>query len=515
MVIDLLGGHLAAGGHEFVVMPNFEGGAVILAPGGAHEGDVSVSELQAWLDVMPWAVVLLTADEAGLFPWRELEHPNMRLWLQTPHPERHLGHDRFLIVGYPPATPRMITTLPLLDRSMPWIFMGQINHERRVRMAKRLRTRSDGGHLFETEGFTQGVDRADYLAELIQAKIALCPSGPATPDTFRFAEALEAGCLPIVDQFCPAYEGEYWPMALGKTPLPYISNWGKVNDFVDHYLLDWPVTANRVSAWWQGYKRQLHWRINDDVAEVSGQAVPRETLTVLIPTSPIPSHPDTSIIEETVASVRHWHSTAEIIVMCDGVRPEQEHHRANYEEYLNRLMWLCEHRWENTLPLIFDDHTHQAGMTRAALELIQTDLLLFVEHDTPLVIDRDIDWPAIYETVLSGELNVVRLHHEHEILHESRRLMVDHSPQTGRGGLRYQRTIQWSQRPHVADVGYYRRLLTHEKLQGLTMIEDRAHSLVQTEPWGAHRVAVYTPPGDNIKRSWHTDGRAGDEKWAD
>ena len=31
-----------------------------------------------------------------------------------------------------------------------------------------------------------------------------CPSGPATPDSFRLWEALEAGCVPIADGYAPA-----------------------------------------------------------------------------------------------------------------------------------------------------------------------------------------------------------------------------------------------------------------------------------------------------------------------
>jgi len=517
LVMDLLEGRLAAGGHQFEKVEHLGCGGVILAPLGAHEGDIGVARLQAGIDNFDWVVVLGTADEAGAFPWRELKHPNMHLWLQTPHPENHVGHDRFLLVGYPPDTPEMLRG-DQPERGFDWNFMGQVNHERREKLYKKLRRRAaavEGGLLVKSDGFTKGWPRDEYLDALKLAKIVPCPSGPATPDTFRLAEALEAGCVPLVDQFCPAYEGEYWPMALGHTPLHYVPDWKNVDDAIDVELSQWPRNATRVSAWWQQYKRELHWRINDDVTEVSGispAVMGQPQPTILIPVSPIPSHPDTLMVDQVVASVRHWFQHHEIILMCDGVRPEQEHRRADYEEALNRLMWLCEHEWGNTLPLVFDDHTHQAEMARVAMRYVRTPTILYVESDCPIVTDCPIDWPNLTQTVGEGLVNMVRLHHEAIILPESAHLNLDKTP-VMIGGVPLLRTFQWSQRPHLANSDYYRRILQQNFRYGVkSMIEDKMHSVVQCNPWGAHRVAIYAP-GDNLKRSWTLDGRQDDPKW--
>jgi hypothetical protein len=226
----------------------------------------------------------------------------------------------------------------------------------------------------------------------------------------------------------------------------------------------------------------------------------------------MPSIPSTKFVEQTVESVRFWFPTAQIILMVDGVREEQAHYRDRYVDYVHELMWLCEHRWGNCLPLLFDVHTHQAGMAREALRHVHTPTILYVEHDTPLVVDCEIPWGLMQDAVTSGELNVVRLAHESHILHDHGSLMVDHETKY-LNGLPYRRTMQWSQRPHLASTDYYRRLLEHERLQGTTFIEDIACSIVQTEPWGANRLAIFHPDGGNIKRTWHTDGREGDSKW--
>jgi hypothetical protein len=215
------------------------------------------------------------------------------------------------------------------------------------------------------------------------------------------------------------------------------------------------------------------------------------------------------MIELTVASVRFSLPDAEIIIMADGVRREQIDYTERYEEYLQRLMWLCEHEWGNTVPLVFEEHTHQAGMTRKALELVRTPTLLFVEHDCPII--EPIDWPGITELVSSGEVNVMRFHFEVQVHDEHKYLMLGGSPRVV-GGVPIWRTIQWSSRPHLANTEYYRRLLVRPFFDGKTMIEDAAISLTTTEPWGAHRLAIYHPEG-SIKRSYTTDGRGDDPKW--
>ena len=75
------------------------------------------------------------------------------------------------------------------------------------------------------------------------------------------------------------------------------------------------------------------------------------------------------------------------------------------------------------------------------------------------------------------------------------------------------RTNQWSRRPHVSRVDYYRRLLDdYFPTTGRTMIEDLAYSVVQRYPWRYNRLALYAP-GPNMKRSLNLDGREDDPKY--
>ncbi|MCH9731594.1 MAG: hypothetical protein K0U84_18290 [Actinomycetia bacterium] len=240
------------------------------------------------------------------------------------------------------------------------------------------------------------------------------------------------------------------------------------------------------------------------------------SITVVVPVSPIKSHPSTDILNETIQSVRYWLPDAEIFLTFDGVRDEQETRRYAYEHHIKNVLELAvKDRWP-VVPFIFDHHVHQTGMLRRIIDHIPTPLMLYVEQDTPLV-DEPIDWDAIAQPIRDGISNVVRLYHEAEIPKVHRHLMHGEEPNTP-----LIRTSQWSQRPHLASVPYYRTILkAHFTPHAKCFIEDRmygvldeAYHLDGLAGWHQHRVHVYNPKaGLNMKRSTHTDGRAGEAKY--
>lgn len=240
-------------------------------------------------------------------------------------------------------------------------------------------------------------------------------------------------------------------------------------------------------------------------------------MTVIVPVSPIASHPSTEILEQTLDSVRFHLPDAELIVTFDGVRAEQADRTADYDEFARRALWLLDHKYGNALPLLFDSHRHQSGMMREALNEIRTPLLLYVEADCPLVTDEMIPWPTITDFILTGESNLVRLSHESHLLpaHSHMHHGSDHA------GL-FTRTSQYSARPHVASVAYYRRCLeSYFTPDARSFLEDRLHGVVDEAwntdgmaGWNQHRLHIYTP-GGNIKRSYTLDGRAGESKFDD
>ena len=238
--------------------------------------------------------------------------------------------------------------------------------------------------------------------------------------------------------------------------------------------------------------------------------IQEDRISILIPVSPIKSHPSTAIVDHTIATVRFHFHTAAIYIMMDGVRPEQKEYQERYDEFKTRLKANAD---ANTHFVEFDEHMHQVGMTCVTLGIVKTPLIFFVEQDMPLVIDEPIEWEGILGCVLSHEANIVRLMHEAFPLacHEHLMGKVFYY-----GGVRFRKTIQWSQRPHVADAEFYRTILNaHFSADAVTMIEDRMHGAAQDHGWEYTKMAIYLPNDKNCKRVYHTDGREGDAKYDD
>jgi hypothetical protein len=237
-------------------------------------------------------------------------------------------------------------------------------------------------------------------------------------------------------------------------------------------------------------------------------------ISVVVPVSPIPSHPSTAILEETVASIRHHLPDSELFLTFDGVRAEQEDRTKAYEEHIRQILWKAK-QWGRVVPWVFDRHCHQTGMLRFTLNDIRDPLLLYVEQDTPLVTDEPINWDEISGWIKMGMSDLVRLYHEATPPEEHKHLL-------GAWVTGFQETWQWSQRPHVASVAYYRRIMdSHFTPEAKSFIEDRmygvveeAHKLDGDLGWQQHRIHIYAPESDgNWKRSYHLDGRAGSEKF--
>lgn len=251
--------------------------------------------------------------------------------------------------------------------------------------------------------------------------------------------------------------------------------------------------------------------------------IPDQSISVLISASPIPSMPDTAVIDETVASIRAHLPSARLVLLCDGVRDDDQDLTADYDDWqieLSGRVIAGKPPWNNVYMRSFDEWTHQAGMYRWALERVETPLVLMVEADTPLTMPDvgPIPWEPICALLESDQLDSIRFNHEASILVPHQHLALDSDP-IDMGGVPVTRTVQFSARPHVARTLWYRRILTdHFPESARSFVEDQMHGVVQDawaahgmDGWGRYRLAVYTPDGSHV-RSRHLDGRDGREK---
>lgn len=498
-------------GNKIEDVPESEG-AIVIIPAEYNIENGQVERINDALKRLPWVTLILASDEQGRFPIEKLApHEDMTVWVMTPHFERHEYPEgtRFLGEYYPPQAREHLKAAGFREtRRYPCSFSGQDTHERRHELVEAMRQAPDY-YLNTTAGFTQGLGHEDYYRLIADSIVVPAPSGPVTPDSFRAYETLEAGGVPILDGRCPVEQDgrRYWDAVLGADhPLPVVMDWATLHTHVEAIVEDFPQTNNRVYSWWQLHKRSQRRAI------LQGPDWRDNEITILMPTSPVPSNPSLDKITQTIESVRFHHPFADILILCDGVRPEQQERKADYEMFLQRLLWKANFEWTNVYPIISRTFQHQANMTRLGLEYVTTDLVLFVEHDIPLVTDMPIDWDGINRLVRSEDIDILKfsfeamgIHPEHEHMALDREIVNLH-------GVPVRRTVQWSQRPHVARTDYYRHIIREWfPLSSRTMIEDRLHGVAQDFP-DQFRLASYMPEGSKV-RCFHIDGRETDEKY--
>jgi hypothetical protein len=252
----------------------------------------------------------------------------------------------------------------------------------------------------------------------------------------------------------------------------------------------------------------------------------KSDVTIIIPTSYIPSHPSTKVIETTINNTRFHFPDSEIILQIDGIRSEQLNYKKDYDEYKNKVLWKCLHEWKNVLPIIFDEHSHQSTMMKKTINLVQTPLILYIEGDLPLRIDRDIDWNKCFDMFEYNKANTIRFYLRERMPQEHVYMMC------GQEDI-FMKTVQWSQNPHLSFTNYYKDIIL-PSVGERNYIEDEFHGKVQVDceylpnekkneetpyvykirNWEAHKIFIYYPvSGHDLSRVLHLDGRQSTQKF--
>lgn len=494
---------------QFDTMPR--DGSVVVIP-GAYQADY-IDQINEHLQKLKWVVLFITSDEESKFPIEKIKHDNIVIYVQYPKQGRHDQYKK-LPLGYTSETRKNL--VHVYHHYNDFFFAGQITHKRREQCFEALRKGNNlVGEIHISKGFAEGLEAEEYMEAMATAKAAPCPAGPVSADTFRVYEALESGTIPIADNISISGDKDYWNYLFNnKVWFPTINDYEDLRGYIEDQVKNYPAGNNRVFAKWIAYKDYLRVSIIEDIERLSRQSIPPHEITVVIPVSPIKSHPSTEILEQTISSIRFHLPDSPIFITFDGVRPEQEEKRQDYNLFIQEALFKCNTTW-NATPLIFEEHTHQVGMARTILPLIKSPMLLYVEQDTPLVTDEPIEWGYLKLNILDGTANVIRFHFEAMIPKEHKHLMLAKLH-------KLIKTVQWSQRPHLASTAFYDRMLQDNfSPNAKCFIEDVIHGKVYNSylrygdlAWDQWRLFIYAPE-KNLKRSLHLDGRAGEVKFDD
>lgn len=247
-------------------------GAVFIINGRTHTKNTKAINVD--ISRLAWCLFIDTGDEEAVFPWREIKHPRMAVWVMLPRMNQHDDVSFHMPNGYRPQTRRILKEIGELPRDIGFFFAGQVTHERRqqcLEAAVQLKDRYNGV-IVTTKSFGEEKVPYDvYLRNLARSNVALCPSGPETPDNFRLYEALEAGCVPIVDAFSTNHKHPgFWQYLFGNdVPFPVLNYWDELSTVLPQVLSNWDELSVKVSVWWQKYKRDMHDKLISDIKELS------------------------------------------------------------------------------------------------------------------------------------------------------------------------------------------------------------------------------------------------------
>jgi hypothetical protein len=125
-------------------------------------------------------------------------------------------------------------------------------------------------YLFFTKNFLQGLSGPEYAAILRDSKIALCPRGAKSPETFRHFEAMRAGAV-VVSHPQPALE-----FYVG-SPMVILDDWSKLLETLVGLLGDPEGLAERqrqTLEWWDRHcsERAVATKIASEIRRLAARA---------------------------------------------------------------------------------------------------------------------------------------------------------------------------------------------------------------------------------------------------
>jgi hypothetical protein len=164
---------------------------------------------------------------------------------------------------------------PARDRRYAWSFAGNVGKSTRAAMVAAM-SAVEGGHLHRSDRIGPLTSKtrpssqlpltiADYVQLKSETIFVPCPTGWENLDSFRVGEALEAGCIPIVERR-PLYD--YFRRLFGEHPMITVSSWSEAPGIIAELRSDPAELESRRHAcenWWQDHRRTTAQRVQDTI----------------------------------------------------------------------------------------------------------------------------------------------------------------------------------------------------------------------------------------------------------
>lgn len=248
--------------------PGWQDAGAIIVLAGQHCVE-DAPRIAEQINACRWSLTIVCSDEEALFPVQMLARDPRHAIFGEYHARPEF--DRVLPIGCPPGTAEWLRQSAAYERDRSVMFMGQNTHARRkelIDVMKGMALSQKYGDVdwFASTGFREGLTQDQYLWNLLRTRIAPCPSGPHSLDSFRLYEALAAGALPVIEMYTPhGDERDFWRSLFGQgCPIDVVESWRTLPQIVDEYSRPdvWRGQRDQVQAWWASWRAQLQTDFN-------------------------------------------------------------------------------------------------------------------------------------------------------------------------------------------------------------------------------------------------------------
>jgi hypothetical protein len=144
----------------------------------------------------------------------------------------------------------------ILKRNYKWSFLGTTHGSSRYDLLNKHKNIMPN-FINLTENFSgkKSMDTNDYYKILNNSIFAPIPHGYFHPETYRLYEALEAGCIPIIEN-----PFQFFDNFLPNNPLLSVNSWEDSSTIIKKYLenkKDIEILRNKINDWWTQHKENL------------------------------------------------------------------------------------------------------------------------------------------------------------------------------------------------------------------------------------------------------------------
>ena len=190
-------------------------------------------------------------DESGVYDSSLIYNKFNHVW-RAFCSNRYFNNEKVscLPIGYKSGT---LFKKEIVERKYKWAFLGTPHKSSRHDLLFQL---SDIKPSFshKTKKFNEQIIDVNEMSEILTStQFIPCPNGFVHPETYRLYEALECGCIPIVEN---AYK--YYDRLFSNNPFIKIDRWVEAKPIIKEWEDD-QIEQKREEcrAWWSQYKNQL------------------------------------------------------------------------------------------------------------------------------------------------------------------------------------------------------------------------------------------------------------------